>query len=188
MAKTAEHDDGRRRRPPWRLAPWGLAGLILLLPLLAMQFTSEVAWDAADFIVMGAMLFGACGVHELTVRMTGNIAYRAAAGVAVAAAFLLVWMNLAVGIIGSEDDPANLVFVGVLAVALAGSLVARFQSPGMAGAMAATALAQVLAGVFALFTGPATAAADWPWPLIVLTGIFAALWSFSAWLFKKASA
>ena len=39
--------------------------------------------------------------------MTGNSAYRAAVGVAIAAAFILVWMNLAVGIIGSEDNPAN---------------------------------------------------------------------------------
>ena len=54
---------------------------------------------------MGAMLAAACGTYELAAWMTGNRAYRAAVGVAVAAAFLLVWINLAVGIIGTETTP-----------------------------------------------------------------------------------
>ena len=58
----------------------------------------------------------ACGTCELAARMTGNSAYRAAVGVAVAAAFILVWMNLAVGIIGTEDNPAKLMYGGVLPV------------------------------------------------------------------------
>src|SRR5918992_4367323 len=126
MAGNAETGGGRRGRF-WRIAPWVIAALILLLPLLAMQFTDEVVWDGADFAVIGAMLFGACGACELTARMTGNIAYRAAVGVAVAAAFILVWMNLAVGIIGSEDNPANLMYGGVLAVGIVGAIIARLQ-------------------------------------------------------------
>jgi hypothetical protein len=50
-----------------------IAALILLLPLRAMQFTDEVVWDEADFAVMAAMLFGACGAYEMAARMTGNI-------------------------------------------------------------------------------------------------------------------
>ena len=75
---------------------------LLLLPLVAMQFTNEVNWDETDFIVFGAMLAAACGTYELAARMTGNTAYRAAVSVAVAAAFLLIWINLAVGIIGAR--------------------------------------------------------------------------------------
>jgi hypothetical protein len=86
----------------------------LLLPWLAMQFTDEVAWDETDFIVFGAMLAGACGAWELAARMTGSTAYRAAVGVAVMSAFILVWMNLAVGMIGSEDNPANPMHAGPL--------------------------------------------------------------------------
>ena len=89
---------------------------ILLLPLFAMQITDEVAWDLADFAIAGALLFGTGVAYELLARKAGIIAYRAAVGVALAAALLLVWMNLAVGIIGSEDNPANLMYVGVLAV------------------------------------------------------------------------
>jgi hypothetical protein len=93
------------------------------------------------------MLAVACGTYELAARMTGNSAYRAAVGVAVAAAFILVWMNLAVGIIGTEDNPANLMYGGVLAVGIIGALIARFQPDGMARALFATALAQALVAV-----------------------------------------
>jgi hypothetical protein len=82
---------------------------------------------------------------------TYNAAYRFAVGVALAATLILVWMNLAVGIIGSEDNPANLLYVGVLAVGIVGALVARFRPHGMARALLAAALAQVLVPVIALF-------------------------------------
>jgi uncharacterized membrane protein len=164
-----------------------IAALLLLLPLAAMQFTGEVAWDETDSIVMGAMLFGACGAFELAARMTGNIAYRAAVGVAVVAAFILIWMNLAVGIIGSEDNPANLMYGGVLGVGIVGALIVRFQPDGMARALAGTALAQALVGAIAVILGLGSTGANWPGAILFLTGFFAALWLISAWLFRKAA-
>jgi hypothetical protein len=164
-----------------------IAAFILLLPLVAMQFTDEVVWDETDFAVMGALLLGACGVYELAARMTGNIAYRAAVGVAVVAAFILIWINLAVGIIGSEDSSANLMYGGVLAVGILGALIVRFQPDGMARALAATALAQALVGVIALIAGFGSTAESWPEAIVFLTGFFAALWLVSAWLFRKAA-
>ena len=86
------------------------------------------------------MLVAACDTFELTARMTGNTPYRAAAGVTVAAAFILVWINLAVGLNGSEDDPANLMNGGVLAVAIIGAVIAPFRPRGMARTLAATGL------------------------------------------------
>lgn len=162
--------------------------MLLLLPLIAMQFTDEVDWDETDFIVMGAMLFGACGVYELAARMSGNFAYRAAVGVAVVAAFLLIWINLAVGIIGSEDNPANLMYAGVLGVGLIGSLIARFRPTGLSRAMVVTALAQLAVGVIAVVAELGITGENWPRPIIVLSGFFTALWLLSAWLFRKAAA
>lgn len=164
----------------WRIALWGTAALLLLLPLIAMQFTEEVTWDLADFLIFGAMLFAACGSYELAARVTDNIAYRAAVGVALATAFILVWMNLAVGIIGSEDSPANLTYGGVLAVGIIGAIIARFQPQGMARALIATALAQALVAVFALI-------ARLGYEALILTAFFCALWLTSAWLFRKAA-
>ena len=164
-----------------------IAALVLLLPLVAMRFTDEVAWDVADFALAGAMLAGACGAHELAARTTGSIAYRAAVGIAVLAAFVLIWMNLAVGIIGSEDNPANLMYAGVLATGLLGALIVGFQPGGMARALAATALAQALVAAIALIAGLGL-----PWSppaeILLLNGFFIALFAGSGWLFRRAAA
>jgi hypothetical protein len=178
MAGNTENGGGRRGSR-WRMALWGTAVLILLLPALAMQFTEEVAWGLADFALVGAMLFVACGTYELAARVTGNKAYRAAVGVALTTAFILVWMNLAVGIIGSEENPANLMYGGVLAVGIMGALIVRFQPRGMARALVGTALAQVVVAVIALIAGWGSA--------LILTGFFVALWLTSARLFRKAA-
>ena len=119
MAGNAENGGGRRGSP-WRIAAWTFAALILLLPLAAMRFTDEVNWDETDFIFAGALIGGPGLTFELAARATANYAYRAAVGVALAAAFLLIWLNLAVGIIGTEDNPLNLMFGGVLAIGIIG--------------------------------------------------------------------
>ena len=166
-----------RRGSRWRIAAWGTAAIMLLTPLVAMQVSDEVAWDLADFAVFGAMLIGAGGVFELAVRMKSNTAYRAALGVALGAAFILVWVYAAIGIIGSEDNPANLMYGGVLAVGIIGAIIARFQPHGMALALVATAVAQTLVAVIVLIAGLGYS--------FVVTGIFVALWLISAWLFRK---
>lgn len=173
-------DGGGRRGSRWSIAIWGTAAFLLLLPLVAMQFTKEVAWTPFDFIVAGILLLAACGTCEFGARMSSSTAYRAGIGIAVVAGFLLVWINLAVGIIGTEDDPANLMFGGVLAVAAVGAFISRFKPRGMARALVATAVAQVLVGVIALVAGLGLEAA-------VLSAFFAALWLATAGLFRKAA-
>ena len=92
-----------------------------------MRFTDEVDWTAFDFVFMAALLGGVGLGLELAVRKTRNVAYRMAACAALAAAFLLIWINGAVGIIGSEQEDANLLYGGVLGVALIGAAAARFR-------------------------------------------------------------
>jgi len=176
MAGRTQNGSGRHGSR-WRIVVWGTAAFLLLLPLIAMQFTNEVNWDETDFIVFGVMLAVACGTYELAARATGNGAYRVGVGIAVVAAFILVWMNLAVGIVGNEDNPFNLMYGGVLAVAFAGAVIARFQPDGMARAMVAASIAQVLVAAIA------QAAGHFTW---VLTAVFVALWLGSASLFRKA--
>jgi hypothetical protein len=77
------------------------AASILLVPLLAMQFTNEVAWDLADFAVAGVLLVGTGLMYEMSARKLSNVRYRAVVGVALAVALFLIWVELAVGIIGS---------------------------------------------------------------------------------------
>jgi hypothetical protein len=161
---------------------------ILLLPLLAMQITDEVVWDLADFAVAGALLFGTGLTYELVARKMGSIACRVAVGVALAAALLLVWMNLAVGLIGSEDELANLMYIGVLAVGIIGAIIARLRPHGMVRALFATALAQTLVAVIALIAGmhqyPGSSVSE----ILKVNGFFVALFILSALLFRRASA
>ena len=73
--------------------------LLLLVPLVAMQFTSEVVWDLFDFVVAGALMVGTGLMYQLATRKLTNPRSRAFAVAAIAAAFLLIWVELAVGIL-----------------------------------------------------------------------------------------
>ena len=168
--------DGWQR---WRIVMWGGAATLLALPLVAMQFTREVAWDGSDFLAMGCLLAAACGVVEFGMRRSRDLRYRAAACVAVLAGLLLVWANLAVGVIGDGANAANLAIFGVPLVALVGACVARFRAHGMAITLAATAATQ------AVFLPLALRAEDDA--AIVPIGVFVALWLVSAALFWSAA-
>ena len=186
MAGTEENRGGQRVNP-WRIAAWSVPVIILVLPLVAMQFTDEVAWTLFDFVFAGVLLFGIGFIFELVVRRMDNLAYRAGAGLALAAALLIVWITGAVGIIGNEDHPANLLYFGVLAVGMIGALIARFQADGMARAMFATAFVHALVGVIALAAGWGTTGPIWPLDILGLTGFFVAMFAGSALLFRKAA-
>jgi hypothetical protein len=162
----------------WRIAMWGAAAILLSLPAIAMQFTSDVNWTASDFVVMGTMLGTACMACEAAARVSGSGSYRVATGIAVGVAFVTVWANLAVGMIGDEGNSLNLLFGGVLALALVGSIVADFRPAGMARTMVVTGVAQGLAGAAGLFTDPRGAA---------FSMAFALPWLLSACQFRKAS-
>ena len=117
-------------------------------------------------------------------HLQSTTAYRFAVGLALTAAFLIVWLNAAAGLIGIEDDdPANLLYVGVLAIGLIGAIIVRFQPHGLARAMFATALAQALVGAIAL-TLPNTASST---QIVILHGIFVALFAGAGLLFRYAT-
>ena len=178
----------RRWETLLRAAAWGGAAVLFLIPAAAQLLWDEMAWGAEDFITWAVMLLVACGGFELVMRGSRNWAYRFAAAIAIGAAFLLVWVNLAVGVIGSEDEAANLMYGGVLAVGVLGAAVARFKAEGMARALAAMALATVLAGAIALAAkwGAGTEP-YWSRAIIGSTVFWGAVWLVSAILFRTAA-
>lgn len=182
---STEHTDPRRARhgSRRRLVAWAAASLVLLLPLVAMQITDQVNWTAGDFVFAAVVLFVPLGLYEMAARATGNAAYRAGVGVALAGAVLLVWVGGAVGITDSEAD---ILYVLSLAVGLVGALVARFQARGMAGAMAATALALALSGGAAWASGTVPAVNS-AFEIAGLTGFFVVFFVGSALLFREAA-
>lgn len=170
-----------------RTAAWSGAALLLLLPLVAMQFTDEVNWDEFDFIVMGIMLFGAAGAFDFATRLSGSLAYRFAAAAGIGTCFLLVWVNLAVGIIGSEDNPQNLLYLAVLGTAVIGAVATGFRARGMALTMAAAAALQLAIGLFGLVAGVHDFPAIGTYQVLGATGFFVLLWLFAAGLFWNAA-
>ncbi|MDT8408969.1 MAG: hypothetical protein RQ741_05165 [Wenzhouxiangellaceae bacterium] len=176
---------GRIQTPGyWRITGWGFLVLLLLIPLVAMQFTDEIGWTGSDFVLMG-ILFLALGLgFELAVRLSPSLAYRAAFGLAVLGAILLTWINLALGIIGSEDNPANLMYGSVLATGLIGAMLVRGRPRGlaatllaMAGVQAAIAAIAILAGLGRPLSGTLELAA--------LNGLFIGLFLTAAGLFRR---
>lgn len=161
----------------WRVARWAVVAGLLLLPAIAMQFTSEVRWTASDFVFAGVLIGGTALVYDIAVLTRASHAYRGGVALALAASFLLIWINGAVGIIGNEDNPANLMFGGPIAIAFVGALLSRFRPRGMAWTMAAAAAAQITVGLIALTMGVLI-------PFVTL--FFATLWGASGVLFRKA--
>jgi hypothetical protein len=162
-----------------RALVWGTAVAVFLLPAVAMQFTREVDWDGTDFTVWAAMLLMACVAYEVAARVARSNAYMAAAGLAAGAAFLTVWANLAVGIIGNENNPANDLFFGVVAVAVFGSPLVLFRARAMAWVMVATAVAQLAVCLYAWLAGLGH--------VFVFTAVMCTIWLASARLFAIAA-
>ena len=175
-------DERGPRGNPLRPWIWGGAGGLLLLPAAAMWAGAPgVAWTVSDFVAMGLMLAVACGLYELVAALDRGVVYRAAFGLAVATGFLTVWANLAVGMLGDEGDPVNLVFAGVLAIAALGALRVRFGARGMAAVMVLVAVAQLLAAGAGFALGFRLLE-------VALTAGFALPWLASAALFRWAAA
>lgn len=112
--------------------------------------------------------------------------YRSAVGIALATALIFGWVAAGVGVIGADGDPSNMMYVGVVAVGVIGSIVVRFRPQGMSRALFATALAQMLVTVVALVAGLGLPASP-PMELLLVNGFFVVMWVGSAWLFRAAA-
>jgi O-antigen/teichoic acid export membrane protein len=75
--------------------------ILLLIPLIAMQFTDEVHWTLYDFIIAGVLLLGTGCIIDFLIRKIKNVKYRIAIIIAVLIVVLLIWAELAVGIFGT---------------------------------------------------------------------------------------
>jgi hypothetical protein len=179
---TQTDTNGTRPRLSRRLIGWSIPVLLLLVPL-----ATGAPWTPSDYVVAG-VLFAIVGLGiELAVRLSNDIVYRVAAAVAVVTGFLLVWVNIAVGFLGDEENPANLMFFGLLGLTLIGALVVRFRASGLARLLVATAVGQVLIGVAAVAFGLGASGDRGVYEAVMGTSMFTVLWLASAWLFARAA-
>lgn len=185
--QTLDSDHSAVSRPvPWRLIGWSIPVALLLSPLIAIQFTSEVDWDLPDFLIMGTLMAMVGGGIELAVKLSKNIRYRLAAVLALLSGFLLMWVNMAVGIIGDGDLPVDLPYFLVMLGGVVGIVASRFRPAGLAVTLYLMVAALVLIAVGVIVTGslpPYATGKD----VLGITGFFATLFLVSALLFQQAA-
>lgn len=178
---------------PWKklLRVAAVTVVLLLVPLVASFFSAGVDWSAVDYVIAGLLLFGAGATFELIARRGAPSVYRFAVATAVGACLLLGWGNLAVGLIGNEENPASLLYLAVPAVGLVGAGISRFHPAGMARTALVMAIVQALVPFVAMAiwrpvfaAGPETAGVV---RVLMLNGFFVALFAASALMFRKAA-
>jgi len=173
-----------------RLIVWTVVVVLMLMITFmasSVQFTNEVQWNEA--VAYSVMLLAVGGAYELWRWLkTRSRTYHFAFGVGFAGILLLGLVSGAVGIIGSENQPANLMYWAVFAVGLIGSFISRFKPRGMARTLFAAALVQVSVPVIAFIAWPEI---SWGGAgmagVFVFNSIFAILFAGSALLFRCAS-
>jgi len=168
-----------------RILGWSLVAILLLLPAIAMQFTDEVDWTISDFIFAGILLIGSGTVCELILRRSKNNAYRMAAVLALAAAFLLTWSNAAVGFIGSGGNVANVLYFIMPPIGFIAGIASRFKPKGMSTTMAALAILQGLITVLAFAIG--LVSDENTFTILGINAFFIAHWTGAAMLFRQAA-
>lgn len=78
-----------------------VVAVILTIPLVAMQFTTEVNWSLFDFVVAGILLLGTGLIIELILRNVKLLKHRILLSAIVLFILFLVWAELAVGLFGT---------------------------------------------------------------------------------------
>ena len=78
-----------------------VTAFILTIPLVAMQFSDEVDWKPYDFAIAGALLISTGITYDLVTRKLRKTTHRVVLSIVLAAALLLVWAELAVGVLGT---------------------------------------------------------------------------------------
>jgi hypothetical protein len=118
--------------------------------------------------------------------MKPTTSYRLAVAVALGTVLLLLFGVGALGVIGAGGE-ADKVYLAVPAVLVVGSLVARLRVPGMAVALLATAVTQVLAPVVAFAAGLEGTQGASLVDVLGLTAMFSGLFLVSAWFFQRSA-
>jgi hypothetical protein len=160
--------------------------LVLLIPLVGNMTVEGWNWKWHDFIFAWVVFAVTTFVYRLlATRKPANLAYKLGAGLAVAAGFLIFWFTAAVQIIGDEN-PGNILYLGVILTGLIGVALARFDPAGMARAAFATALATFLVPVIAVSFWPSDFSPGVA-KVFILNGCFVLMFAGAGLLFRHAA-
>jgi hypothetical protein len=165
---------------------------VVVCCLLMIPWFGRFPWTPSDYIFAGVLLSGTCLALELLIRRSnGCWFYRLGAAGGAGSTLLLLWVNAAVGIIGSENNPANMLYVVVPAVGLVGALLARLRPAGLSLTFFSMALAQVLVPIAGLLMFPLSFDSAAPMrrllEVVAINGFFATLFTTAGLFFRLAA-
>ncbi len=121
----------------------------------------------------------------MVTRKSEGTAYRVAVAFALFSGLFLIWSNLAVGIIGSENNEINGLYFGVIFVGIIGAFISRFKSQGLSFTLTAMAVTQALIAAIALMTGMAEVPESSVYEILIVNGFFITLFVVAAMLFRN---
>jgi len=162
-----------------RVALGALAAL--MVPLVASQVVEGWHWAPGSFALVYVLFFATGMLYALIARKMGAWSYKVGVGVALAAAFGLMWSNMVH--VADSGNPANLVYYGVVAVGCVGALLARLRARGLAWTL--FAMAAILALIAVIL--PSGAPPDLARNMAIGHGALVALFTASGLLFRHAS-
>lgn len=160
---------------------------LLLIPLIAMQFTNEVVWTLSDFIIAGVLLFGSGTAIAFVITKVESTTYKSGMSIAIISTLLLVWVNGAVGIVGHEGEAINLLYFGIPVIGLIGALLSRFKARGMSYTLFLIAVIPVVITIVALMGFMQEAPHNSSIHILGINGFFSVLFFLSAISFRNAS-
>jgi len=178
MSQHTAPDSMANTNVRWRKQMCIAAGGLLLLPAVAMLLGNEVNWGPLDFTLLATLLAALCGAIDVASRYSLSRSYRAGVAVAAIGIFLMVFANIAVGIVGNEDNLLNLIFLLIPALGIAGSVFTRFRANGMARSLEIMAVLQAAA---LLLAWPSAKTVE-----LLAMAFFVALWLLAARLLRAA--
>ncbi|MBO6576286.1 MAG: hypothetical protein JJ896_16365 [Rhodothermales bacterium] len=141
-----------------------------------------------QFLILGAFIAGVVALYKFLVsRAGGNPWYVWGVRVTLIGAFLLFWVNGAVGIIGHADNDANMLYGVVFVVGALIAGITRFRAMGMVAALGGMAVAQALVPAIAV-AAQVDLTTHWSADMVWLTAFWCAIWAGGALLFRRAGA
>jgi cyanate permease len=75
-----------------------LTAVVLLIPLIGMQYSNDWNWGLSDFVIAAVLIFGSGFIFAMAARRIKDRAHRIYIGLFILAVLLLTWAQLAVGI------------------------------------------------------------------------------------------
>lgn len=163
--------------------------LILSIPLVAMRYSTSVAWSAGDFMVAAGLLYAAVFGWWTLLKASIRPSSRLAGALMVGMLLMEVWANLAVGIIGDPDHSVNRAYDVLVLAAFGGLVWSRFQSVRMQWVVLVTACGHLLVAFLSVGLIEAHLWAE-QWRLIVLfngiaLSVYAIIWGLYRWSLRS---